>query len=363
MKNACLLIGEGVDALTFPLRKFTALIESGGYEVEETRILSVKTPDTVKAALIDLKSGYDNVFLFSPSSLLSKLRGLLEEAFSRNCFQGGEKGLGAYTEEGKSLFLVSDGERGEEYLRGVCLPYLDEKYASKHAKFTLRAVGADPTTLARLLAQGEGLGGGLRFLHRRLYGEDVVEIVYDQNAPRMLTDEVLRLFAEGLGESLYALDDTPLEEQLVALLKLRGKKLAVAESFTGGGVGRRVVSVAGASKVFSEGLNTYSEASKIKRLGVSEYTLNSYGAVSKETAYEMAAGLLSSGAQVAIATTGLAGPESDSSGLPVGVCCIAIGIEDKVFVSRYKLSGDRTEITETAINYALFLACKQLKKM
>jgi PncC family amidohydrolase len=174
----------------------------------------------------------------------------------------------------------------------------------------------------------------------------------------------MRVFADGLEECLYALDDTPLDKQLVELLKLRGKTLSVAESFTGGGISRRIVSVPGASKVFFEGLNTYNELSKIKRLGVSEYTLKTFGAVSDQTAYEMAAGLMATGdCDISIATTGLAGPTSDNSALPVGLCYIAVGTKEKVFVYRYKFNGTREEITETAINYALFLAYKQLKKM
>ena len=196
------------------------------------------------------------------------------------------------------------------------------------------------------------------------YGESVVEILYDSTAPKMLADGVLRLFAEGLGDAVYALDDTSLEKRLVQLLKLRGKKISVAESFTGGGVGRRIVSVPGASEVYFEGLNTYDERAKIKRLGVSEYTLRTVGAVSDETAYEMAAGLIASGdCDISVATTGLAGPKSDRTELPVGLAYIAIGLKEKVYVYRYRFEGTREEITETAINYALFLAYRQLKNL
>ena len=150
----------------------------------------------------------------------------------------------------------------------------------------------------------------------------------------------------------------------MTLLKLRGKKISVAESFTGGGIARRIVSVSGASEVYFEGLNTYDERSKIKRLGVSDFTLGSRGVVSDQVAYEMALGLLNTGdCDLSIATTGLAGPKSDKSGLPVGVCYIAIGTKERVTVYRYKLDGSRDEITEKAINYALFLACKRLKNL
>ena len=138
--------------------------------------------------------------------------------------------------------------------------------------------------------------------------------------------------------------------------------MSVAESFTGGGLAKRIVSVSGASEVYFEGLNTYNENAKIKRLGVSPYTLGTVGAVSEKTAYEMALGLLNTGdCDIAVATTGLAGPKSDKSMLPVGYCCIAVGTKERICVYQYKFDGDREEITQKAINYALFLAYKRLK--
>lgn len=76
-------------------------------------------------------------------------------------------------------------------------------------------------------------GDKLAYNYIRKYDEDVVEIVYDSSVPKMLTDDVLRLLTEGLGDAIYALDDTPLEKRLVQLLKLRGRKICVAESFHG----------------------------------------------------------------------------------------------------------------------------------
>ncbi|MGN1052709.1 MAG: CinA family protein, partial [Candidatus Scatosoma sp.] len=81
-----------------------------------------------------------------------------------------------------------------------------------------------------------------------------------------------------------------------------------------------------------------------------------------QTAYEMCAGLLSTGdCGAAIATTGLAGPKSDESGLPVGLCFLAAGAEGKIYIARHIFSGTREEITEQAVNHALFWAYKHLK--
>ena len=124
----------------------------------------------------------------------------------------------------------------------------------------------------------------------------------------MLIDDVLRLFAENLADYLYAYDDVTIEEQIIRLLKLRGKKISVAESFTGGGLAQKLTSVSGASEVYFEGINAYHEGSKMMRLQVSDRTLIQQGAVSQETAYEMATGLLATGCcDICIATTGLAG--------------------------------------------------------
>ncbi len=232
-------------------------------------------------------------------------------------------------------------------------------------KTVLRCVGAGETQIKALIARAQALDGGqIEYRHTRKFGEDIIEMLYAEDISKRLAEDVLRVFADGLSDSIYALDDTPLARQLVYLLKLRGKKISVAESFTGGGISKAITSVSGASEVFFEGLNTYNELSKIKRLGVSEYTLKTVGAVSDQTAYEMAIGLMNTGdCDISIATTGIAGPNTDRSGQPVGLCYIAIGTKEKVLVYRYKFDGTREDITETAINYALFLAYKQLKNM
>ena len=232
-------------------------------------------------------------------------------------------------------------------------------------KTVIRCVGVAETHLKNLILTAKQIDkGACEYKSERKYDENILQIIYDENIPKRLLDDVIRVFAEGLKDCIYALDDTPLVNRLVELLKLRGKRLSVAESFTGGGVSKRIVSVSGASEVFFEGLNTYNEQAKIKRLGVSERTLRTFGAVSEQTAYEMSAGLIATGdCDICIATTGIAGPKSDNSMLPVGLCYLAIGTKERIYVYRYKFDGTREDISETAINYALFLAYKHLKNI
>ncbi|MDE6274356.1 MAG: CinA family protein, partial [Clostridiales bacterium] len=215
---------------------------------------------------------------------------------------------------------------------------------------------------AALNAAGEAARGKLSLHARDSYGETRIELIYDSETPKMVCDETLRILASELEDYVYAIEDIPIARRLFDLLKLRRMKLSTAESFTAGKVGQAIVNIPGASAVFYEGLNTYDSASKRDRLGVSEFTLKTKGAVSSEVAYEMAAGLIADGkCDLAIATTGIAGPQSDGTEKPVGLCYIAVGTKEQVRVFRYRLSGDRDTITNTAVNLALFLAYREIK--
>lgn len=365
MKNACIVLKNlrgGVSESDF---RAIDVFPACGYVFDEIRVLSSENVESFLSEASELWKESENLVAAVGKEELYELGTRLSEALGAPFTQRTLTGAGVLNAGNSTLFLLSsdEGESGAEYAKTVCVPTLNKKYSTRYDKIVLRAVGAGKRLVLRLIDDARRMSGEkLTYTYKGKYGEDIVEIVYDASVPKMLTDDVLRLFAEGLGDAVYALDDTPLEIRLVQLLKLRGKKLSVAESFTGGGIGRRVVSVPGASEVYFEGLNTYDERSKEKRLGVSEYTLKTLGAVSDETAYEMAAGLIASGdCDISVATTGLAGPKSDRSELPIGLCYIAVGLKEQVFVYRYRFEGTREEITETAINYALYLAYKQLK--
>ena len=110
----------------------------------------------------------------------------------------------------------------------------------------------------------------------------------------------------------------------------------------------------------------HSGAGRIARVDMGTLTLwergKSSGAVSDDAVYEMALGLINTGkCDLAIATTGIAGPKSDGTQKPVGLCYIGIGMRERIFVYKFQLAGDRRTVTETAINHALFLAYKQIK--
>ena len=140
------------------------------------------------------------------------------------------------------------------------------------------------------------------------------------------------------------------------LTALAGKKLATAESLTGGGIGQAITSVSGASAVFAGGIISYTNEVKHKVLGVPVETLNTCGAVSAPVAQAMAQGARNViGADVAVAVTGLAGPDGDEFGNPVGTVFIGYADGYTAFAREYHFKGDRARVREQTIEAALAL--------
>ena len=151
-----------------------------------------------------------------------------------------------------------------------------------------------------------------------------------------------------------------IQEELVAELKAKKLKISTAESFTGGEVARRIIGVSGASEVFIEGIVAYSELAKRKRLGVKEETLEEFKAVSEEVATEMLKGI-ESDCDIAVSTTGLAGPNSDESGFPVGLCFIGLSYKGEIEVHKFNFTGTRDEIVSKGAENAITLALSKIK--
>ena len=132
--------------------------------------------------------------------------------------------------------------------------------------------------------------------------------------------------------------------ELFPLLEKHNLSIATAESCTAGYIPKRITDIAGASSVFEFGAITYSNEMKNKILGVSAETLKKYGAVSEQTAAEMAAGIRRiTGADIGISVTGIAGPDSDGTNKPVGLCYIALDAEDKKICEKTETGKNNRE--------------------
>lgn len=145
-----------------------------------------------------------------------------------------------------------------------------------------------------------------------------------------------------------------IESIIGELLINKNLTIATAESCTGGMVAARLVNYPGISQCLIEGIVSYSNDSKIRRINVKQDTLNKFGAVSSEVAGEMAIGVAkTSGADIGISTTGIAGPGGGSKEKPVGLVYIGIFYLNKLVTKELRLTGDRQKIRNETVNILL----------
>lgn len=156
---------------------------------------------------------------------------------------------------------------------------------------------------------------------------------------------------------------TALAAQAGSALQKKRWMLATAESITGGSISQAITDIAGSSAWFDCGFVTYSNASKTDHLNVPDSLIAQHGAVSEEVAAAMAQGALAnSNAQIALATTGIAGPAGAVPGKPVGTVCFAWATAHKVETERCVFSGDRHAVREQTAHHALKKLCHLLEQ-
>ena len=166
---------------------------------------------------------------------------------------------------------------------------------------------------------------------------------------------VVKDVTDFLGDYVYGVDVSSLEETCFRLLKEKGLTLATAESCTGGRVAERITALPGVSAVYRGGVVSYWTSVKADVLGVPQETLDAHGAVSEETARAMAEGARRvTGADIAVSVTGVAGPESDERGVPVGIVYIGLATPDGTFCRPLDLGKRRRDrIQDLSSNHAL----------
>ena len=181
--------------------------------------------------------------------------------------------------------------------------------------------------------------------------------VASQEEAEKLIKPVVKEIKKRFGNAVYSIkEEETLEMAVVRLLKKYELTVTTAESCTGGLLAGRLVNVPGVSEVFREGFVTYSNKAKRKILDVNKATLKKYGAVSKETAKEMAmGGVFATDADICVAVTGLAGPDGGSEEKPVGLVYMACYMNDQVTVEKYQFKGNRAKIREQSVVKALDL--------
>lgn len=179
----------------------------------------------------------------------------------------------------------------------------------------------------------------------------------DRKEAMKLIKPVVKELKSRFGNDIYSTEgNTTLEKAVMDLLCANDLTVTCAESCTGGLLSARLINVPGISDTYKAGVITYSNKAKRRFLGVKKSTLQKYGAVSEQTAEEMAKGAaLLLKADVAVAVTGLAGPDGGTEEKPVGLVYIACSVKGKVTVRRYHFSGSRSKVRESAVSAALAL--------
>ncbi len=376
----------------------SSCFENAGVDISQMEILSPSDDILFKRRFTEYKDTCDNLIIFDSEDLRFDLKAIVAEIMDTPMVENdlarqfldavmkeqGKTYTDAYAQMPIEATVVPNLRGAEQgfilddknftlallpmavnQVKPMCekyvLPYIEKKSGVKKKRFVLKYFG-DKTLLENTFEGAKSLFDG-KFMGSisEQNGDFTIDMSFAETS---YSNDVIRYIISELKDNIYAEFDTSLGERLFDLLKLRGLKLSTAESFTGGRIMSSIISNAGASLCVNEGVVSYSNESKEQRLGVKREDLAREGAVSSIVAYQMCAGLIKGGnCDIAIATTGIAGPKSDNTAKPVGLCYIAVGMKDGVHTYKYVFKGDREEITETAKNTALFLAIKILKNI
>ena len=183
----------------------------------------------------------------------------------------------------------------------------------------------------------------------------------DEDEARRLIKPLKEEVYNRLGNLIYNTGDVSIQETVGEMLVNKNMTIGVSESCTGGLVSAKLIEYPGISSVFLEGAVTYSNEAKMRTLNVKKDTLEKFGAVSEETAREMAEGIAKRcGARIGVSTTGIAGPGGGTEEKPVGLVYIGVYIDGETKVERHVFSGNRSAVRNKASMTALNMVRKSL---
>lgn len=260
--------------------------------------------------------------------------------------------------DGKAIILLPGPPRELfPMFTNSVMPYLEKRSNTKLYSRVLRIFGMGESTLEYTLKDLIEAQTNPTIAPYALLSEVTLRITArckDAEEGERLIAPVVDEIKRRIGDVIYSFDDEPLEKVCADLLTENHKTLSVAESCTGGMIASTLVGIPGSSKWFLEGAVTYSNEAKMRRLGVAETTLAQFGAVSYQTAKEMAEGMRrTSGSDYALVTTGIAGPDGGTPEKPVGLVYIALAAPDGTDVKEFRFTGDRAKIRHNTMLNAL----------
>lgn len=248
----------------------------------------------------------------------------------------------------------------------VIIPYFRRVQEGIYYTLDIKTFGLGESHLVELIPDLLGVSGNVEVAPYVGDNEIIIRIrsfgKYEEEA-KIIAEEVEKQLANRLEEYIIGYNDNKLEDVILQLLVKNDYTIATAESCTGGLLAGTLVNCGGISSYFKEGVVSYSNEAKEKYLGVKSETLTKYGAVSSQTAKEMAEGIQkAAGAYIGLSTTGIAGPDGGTKEKPVGLVYIGIAIGEKCNVYKLNLQGDRQGIRQKTVQNVLYHLYRQLNQ-
>ncbi len=270
---------------------------------------------------------------------------------------------GIYIEwNGKILILLPGPPKEMKFMFDkYAIPLIKQDYTIKIKTINTIGIGESKLeTVLKDIIQGQENPTIATYAKEGKVDIKVVARGSDEKKVDKLLNEIIEKIDGKIHKYIYSYNDESIEEVVYKKLKANNMKIAFCESCTGGLISSRFTSIPGVSEVFDRGIVTYSNRAKVEELGVKKNTLDKYGAVSEQVALEMATGLLNkAGVDIALSTTGLAGPSGGTEDKPVGLVYIGIAAKNHSFVFKSVFSGDRLSIQ----NRAALKAFDELRKI
>jgi nicotinamide-nucleotide amidase len=313
------------------------------------------------------------------SFFVERGRGITENNRRQACFPRGAEVLpnrrgtapGFAVEHEETLVFVLPGppEELSSMVEAEVIPRAQKKLGREPLRVeTFRTIGIGESKLTSLI--GDDLAAVTAYKVSSLPSMTGVNIVLTQlhgaDDPALLdteADGIERVLRDTIGNKLYERGERTLAEVLGDLLAKRGETVAVAESLTGGMIGKQLTDVSGSSAYFLADVVSYSNESKMDYLGVREETLIEHGAVSEEVCGQMAHGVRRrTGATYGLATTGIAGPTGATPGKPIGLTYIGLAWEHGGKVKRIVYGGTRDGVRRRASAGVLWLLYNHLQE-
>jgi nicotinamide-nucleotide amidase len=358
------------DVLNLALSRSDVVIMTGGLGPTKDDLTKETVAEVMKRKLIPDQETLDKLKSFFEKMKRPMTENNLKQANmpERSFIIRNNNGTapGCIIEEKDKIVIMLPGPPSEmkAMFEETVIPFLEEKAEFRIVSRFLRIFGIGESamedmikdlienqsnpTIAPYVKEGEITVRITAMYPRDKTGEDIIAPVEEEIRKR-------------LGIKVYSSDNKGLDETVAHMLLQSGATIAIAESCTGGLISARLTEIPGVSRVFDRGIISYSNESKLENLNVKQGTLEKFGAVSRETAIEMAVGVRTlSGTDLGLSVTGIAGPDGGSVEKPVGLVYIALSDKDETDCKELRLWGNRSRIRHVTSLHAFDIIRRKL---